>query len=177
MIINKEILEEKGACTPGRNWYLNNFGNVDTYVWDVVEELKKQKDWKGYIKWLFINFKLTGTCEGWHLGGGKLKYRITYVDGKIDGVFESWAENGTRTYLTNYRNDIEHGLMEWWYVNGKLRMRSNFRDGELHGISEWWDMNGKLTYVCYHSHDKEIVSSKSAIIGPIFKILYYMYIR
>ena len=41
-------------------------------------------------------------------------------DGKLDGFFESYYENGQLNYKQNYKDGIRDGLFYHYYENGQL---------------------------------------------------------
>jgi hypothetical protein len=59
------------------------------------------------IKCNYKNGKLNGLYQEWH-NNGKLWNKCTYLNGEYDGDFESWERNG---FLIDAR----------FYINGKLQ--------------------------------------------------------
>jgi len=73
----------------------------------------------------------TGIVETFHRRGkGRIKYRETYKDGKLEGLWEKF------------------------YENGQLRSRQNYKNGKLDGLSEWFYTNGRGSRRCYKDDEK-----------------------
>ena len=71
--------------------------------------------------------------------------RITYKDGMLDGLFESFHPNSQLEVRENYKLGVEHGLHETFYKNGQLQETGNFIDGKPDGLWEFFDEYGQLT--------------------------------
>ncbi len=68
---------------------------------------------------------------------GKMK------DGKLDGLWTDWYENGKKNIEENYKDGELDGLKTWWYRNGQKRKEGNYKDGKPDGLWTWWYKNGK----------------------------------
>jgi antitoxin component YwqK of YwqJK toxin-antitoxin module len=51
---------------------------------------------------------------------GKLSNKVTYVNGKIHGSWESYYTDGKLCSKGTYINDIRYGLWVWYFSNGEL---------------------------------------------------------
>ena len=107
----------------------------------------KDVDWNDLIKrdglWYekFTNEPFTGNSTG--LKQGKVK------DGKKDGVWLYYFENG-QLYLKNtYKDGKKNGERLKYYDNGQLMEKGNYKEGKK--IGEWLEYykNGKLYTVSY----------------------------
>ena len=58
-------------------------------------------------------------------------------DGKWDGPFESYHDNGQLRRKGTYKDGVEDGPVEEYYVNGQLYEKGIYRDGEKCG--EWFE--------------------------------------
>ena len=96
----------------------------------------------------------------------KLRYEV--IDGKKNGRYESYYENGQLKRKTTFKNDKYHGQYSEYYENGQLAIETSFDqgrydgqvlmyfedgtmqakgmrlDGEFHGIQESYYTNGRL---------------------------------
>lgn len=75
---------------------------------------------------------------------GKLAVEAPYRNGKLDGVFRSFDENGKLHETIGYLDGEEEGFSIIYYENGKKKSRETYRRGVLNGVSEEWFENGKL---------------------------------
>ena len=72
--------------------------------------------------------------------GGKTEYEGSYKDGKEDGKWTYWYENGQKKSEITYK-DGKRELYTEWHENGQKRFEATFKDGEL--IEETrWDEDG-----------------------------------
>jgi antitoxin component YwqK of YwqJK toxin-antitoxin module len=75
--------------------------------------------------------------------------KITYVNGKRNGLYESWYDNGKLEEKVNYKNDKMDGLYESWYDNGILQERSNYKNGKYDGVRKRYIGHGKYQTLNY----------------------------
>ena len=73
---------------------------------------------------------------------GKVAVEAPYKNGKLDGVFRSYYENGNPWQTIGYRDGIEHGISTDYYENGMKRLREVYKDGVLDGTSEQFSERG-----------------------------------
>jgi len=85
----------------------------------------------------------TGTTfSNWD--NGQLKYKGKFIDGKHDGLHESFHESGQLWSTKKFIDGKEDGLHEDYHENGQLWMKSNYKDGNLDGVYENYDEKGQL---------------------------------
>ena len=69
----------------------------------------------------------------------------------VTGIVEEVRDNGQLERIVNYIDGKKDGLYESFHENGQLRFRSNYRenhkDGKLDGLWEEFDRNGQLAQV------------------------------
>jgi hypothetical protein len=66
---------------------------------------------------------------------------ITSKDGKLEGLWTSWHENGQKKMERTYKDGKEEGLATAWYQNGQKRWEVIWKGGKA--VSEtWWDKGG-----------------------------------
>jgi len=73
---------------------------------------------------------------------GQLKK--TYKDGKVDGPYEDYYENGQIRFKTTLKNGKEDGPYEEYYENGQLKIKTTYKNGELDGPTKEYYENGQL---------------------------------
>jgi len=74
-------------------------------------------------------------------GYGETKYEGTLKDGKFDGKWTTWHENGQKESEGNYKTGKKDGKWTWWYFSGSKRSEETYKDGELIRTT-WWDEDG-----------------------------------
>ena len=62
-----------------------------------------------------------------------IKFRTHYSNGKLQGLWEEFNENGQLKSKRNFNNGKQHGPCEEFYQNGQLRYRVNFNDHDRDG--------------------------------------------
>ena len=67
-----------------------------------------------------------------------------YKNGKLDGVFKSYFENGKLWQTIGYKNGIEEGVSTVYFENGSKKSKEIYHGGILDGLTEEWDDQGKL---------------------------------
>ena len=68
----------------------------------------------------------------------------TIINGKRDGFWESYFENGQLNWKGNYKNDNLDGPWEYYHKNGQLSFKGNYVDGKEEGSFEHFKENGKF---------------------------------
>jgi antitoxin component YwqK of YwqJK toxin-antitoxin module len=95
-----------------------------------------------------------GIIETYYKNTKLLKLRETYKNGKKNGLWESFCENGQLHTKRNFINGIKYGLSEEWYENGQLNSRCIYKNGNFHGYFETWHYDGKSNYTCSFDNGK-----------------------
>jgi antitoxin component YwqK of YwqJK toxin-antitoxin module len=67
-----------------------------------------------------------------------------YKNGKRDGLYKAWYENGQLSHELYFKLDMPDHLCRSWYENGKLKYEKKFKDGVLDGLFREWYENGQL---------------------------------
>ena len=101
----------------------------------------------GRVSRIYTVLKGTDVREGVSLTyhpNGKLAVEAPYKNGKLNGVFRSYDENGNLRETIGYKDGEEEGFSILYYENGKKKSSENYRRGTLNGKSEDWYENGKI---------------------------------
>ena len=53
-------------------------------------------------------------------------YEKTYKDGKANGKWTEWYENGQKQVEATFKNDKRNRLWTWWYQNGQKRQEDPY---------------------------------------------------
>jgi len=91
----------------------------------------------------------------------------TLNDGKKDGLWTYWYENGEKIFEGTYINGKENGLWHWWYNNGKKRLQGSFSNGEKTG--EWLFFSTNDEPMSYNQEfSTKIYSSDGRMLDKLF---------
>ena len=71
------------------------------------------------------------------------KEEITFKNGKKNGLFYGWYENGNKKCEINYKNDFKDGLCIYWYQNGNKKGEENWDSSIPIGLWTQWHENGR----------------------------------
>lgn len=74
---------------------------------------------------------------------GKPNSFANYKDGRKDGLWIKWYDNGQKESEANYKNGKLHGLSTNWYENGQKKEVLNWKDGMRNGSSTEWHKDGQ----------------------------------
>ena len=75
--------------------------------------------------------------------GGKTEYEGSYKNGKQDGKWTYWWENGQKGAEETYKDGKEEGLWTEWHENGQKWIEATYKDGERVGKWTLWYKNGQ----------------------------------
>ena len=87
--------------------------------------------------------KLDGPYERYH-ENGQLQEKATYAAGEYDGPYERYYENGQLRTKATYKDVEYHGPFESYHRNGQLELKTTYAAGEEDGPYEWYDSDGGL---------------------------------
>ena len=79
----------------------------------------------------------TRWCEKKFLSSADKNEEITFKDGKFDGLYTSWYDDGKKSSEGTYKDMKENGLWDSWYENGQKKYEKTYRDGELISEEQW----------------------------------------
>ena len=69
---------------------------------------------------------------------GKTLLKGTYKNGKKDGLWTWWYENGQKRRERTFKDGEQDGLWTQWYENGQKDFENLWKDGKLDGLSTFW---------------------------------------
>ena len=95
----------------------------------------------------FTNEPFTGNSTG--LKQGKVK------DGKKDGEWFYYLENGQLHLKNTYKEGKKDGERLKYYDNGKLYRKGNYKDGKRNGLKTDWHKNGRKESEGNWKNDKQ----------------------
>lgn len=87
----------------------------------------------------------SGTCETCFYNG-KLERRITFINGKQDGVDTTYYKTGCPQVITSFVTGLESGSQYYFYDSTQyLAWEMNYQMGEKHGTQIYFKKNGDTT--------------------------------
>jgi len=93
------------------------------------------------------NGKLDGSYANYY-DNGQLRETGNYKNGKQDGAWVSYWSNGQLVLNVNYKNgEMEDGSFVSYHMNGKLNSKGNFKNGRKEGV--WVSYNDDGTVYKY----------------------------
>lgn len=75
---------------------------------------------------------------------GVVEMRGAMKDGKREGIWKSWYEDGSPWSETNYANGKKNGRTITWYDNEKKRYEGFYIDDQESSNWTFWDENGNV---------------------------------
>ena len=72
---------------------------------------------------------------------GKIYGETTFKDGKKDGLWTQWDENGQKRFEVTYKDGKNDGLWTQWYENGQKKYEGTYKDGNQIN-TKCWDEEG-----------------------------------
>jgi antitoxin component YwqK of YwqJK toxin-antitoxin module len=75
---------------------------------------------------------------------GKERMKGIIKNGKREGLWQAWYENGNLWSEAEYRNGINHGKTITYFENGKIRYEGKFEEGNKIGVWKYYDDSGNL---------------------------------
>lgn len=86
-----------------------------------------------------------GTCETCHMNG-TLERRVTFVNGKQNGVDTTYYESGCPQVVRNHVQGVEHGQWIYFYDSTNYEAwEMNYAAGQKHGKHIFFARNGDTT--------------------------------
>ncbi|MFI5171685.1 MAG: toxin-antitoxin system YwqK family antitoxin [Chitinophagales bacterium] len=78
----------------------------------------------------------------YYFKNGKKSQSLTYSNGKLNGKYFKWFENGAIEEEGVMKDDDQAGEWKYYYANGKLRMSGNYISGSKSGEWKVYNLEG-----------------------------------
>ena len=91
----------------------------------------------------FKNGKKNGLWE-WYYENGQLKGKGNIKNGVMNGSYKSYYENGQLKSKGYWKDNKFSGLSKWYYKSDQLLMKVNFKEGLQHGLLEYFNEDGSI---------------------------------
>ena len=106
----------------------NDLANVSFYTpTGALESKGKMKGKKREGKWLF-----------YHPDGKSVMSEENYVNGKLEGVYQTFYASGEPTEVTYYKNGLLDGNYKKYAIKGFLYQDFNYSKGQLNGMAIYY---------------------------------------
>jgi antitoxin component YwqK of YwqJK toxin-antitoxin module len=103
--------------------------------------------------------------------GGLLKEQGTYRNGKLDGAWTEWFDNGQESREGGYRNGNRHGVWRGWWGSRKLADERYYEDGVAVGIwTEWYPSGEVMTrggWLDGEQHGEDIAYEVNGVVARV----------
>ena len=77
-----------------------------------------------------------------HYPNGVVKLKGTSMDGKREGLWQGFFENGYKASEAEYKNGVRNGDIVVFYRNGLMRYQGRYYDDQRAGIWTFYDALG-----------------------------------
>ena len=104
-------------------------------------------------KAIYIEGKQQGEYKLWY-NNGQLSDLCFYRDGKLHGDWKCWHQNGQISDHYIYRNDRPNGEWKSWYDNGQISEIFVYINGKKEGEYKYWHQNGQISEHCFYHFGK-----------------------
>ncbi|MBN2524099.1 MAG: toxin-antitoxin system YwqK family antitoxin [Bacteroidales bacterium] len=91
----------------------------------------------------FRNGKLDGEFITYYKDGS-INRKGEFIDGRYNGKWEQWAENGKKLYEVHYKNDSLCGDFRIWYSTGVLKQKGVYAENTRSGLWIEYDEAGMI---------------------------------
>jgi antitoxin component YwqK of YwqJK toxin-antitoxin module len=98
----------------------------------------------------------TGTAYSYFPDGTTIFTKSDFAEGKQNGEYVEYFQNGQINYKYSFKNGIEDGEWVWYNEEGNLLKKAIYKDGELNG--EWitYHSNGQINVKGQFENGEEI---------------------
>ena len=126
-----------------RTSYLGNkqHGLYERYTWGSRKLIAK-----GYYR----DGNPIGAHERWSKTNNRYYAKYSYIDGKKEGLFESFYPNGRLKTQFYYINNKIEGAYKQWSPTGQRICKCYFKNNKLNGYYRKWHYNGQVRVQCYY---------------------------
>ena len=114
------------------------------FVWSEEVNINDLVKRDGLYYKKFSDEPFTGNVVGLPRGESCCEGRGRVVNGKREGRWTFWYENGQLLSRINHKNGKREGLYERYYENGTLRYRGHYKNGISVGKSEFFHPDGTI---------------------------------
>lgn len=114
----------------------------------------KEQYGKYASKGKLINGKFDGKWTYWY-ENGQIKSEQSYNNGNLDGNHTAWYEDGQMRYEKSYKDGKHDGKHTAWYEDGQIKSEKNYSYGKADGKHTTWYENGQKYYELNYKWGKD----------------------
>jgi antitoxin component YwqK of YwqJK toxin-antitoxin module len=109
----------------------------------------------------YADGRVNGLDESWY-DDGTLKSQRWYANGYREGVHKSWWESGRVKFVYEFEHDLHNGLALDWFRDGTLFKAFNYKNGQESGQQSMFFEDGSLraNYVVKNGRRFGLIGSK-----------------
>jgi antitoxin component YwqK of YwqJK toxin-antitoxin module len=82
------------------------------------------------------------------------------INGKRNGFYKSYYENGNLSVQGTYTNGLEEGQFIYYFKNGNIRATTDYLNGKINGYRISYTPDGKIEFKTKYSFGNEILETK-----------------
>jgi hypothetical protein len=97
-----------------------------------------------------------GPFELYRGENGALMMQGQYRDGKQNGEWTLWYDNGQKASIDHYQDGVQDGDHIGWYTNGKISAMGRYKNGKREGVWKRWDPQGFRNWEETYKDDKQV---------------------
>ena len=126
-------------------------------------------------EYFMVNGKIEGEYKTYY-DNGKLDSVYNFVNGKMEGEYKEYYSTGELQLICNYVNGKIEGEYKSYHRNGKIERLCNYVNGKKHGESKVYFDNGKIYNISNdingepNGEYKEYYYSQSRKDGSLYRI-------
>ncbi|MBT07133.1 MAG: hypothetical protein CMM32_09530 [Rhodospirillaceae bacterium] len=94
-------------------------------------------------RWAFLNGKAEGPYVSFH-DNGQLASMGSYLNGERNGEWLTYHVSGQLMIKETLQNGERHGAWEYYFINGQLREKGNYKNGNMDGAWIGFSVNGNV---------------------------------
>lgn len=150
-------------------YYKNGEVDIENKDYELEVELKEEYDKKGNLifQGSYKNDKPIGihrkfnengkviSTETYNLYGKVVAEGIVLINGKEDGKWVYYYDNGNKKAEGKYLKGKQQGNWKFYYPNGKIKQQGNYSLGKLTGSWKWYYDNGYLLKEEFYIYGKQ----------------------
>lgn len=108
------------------------------------ELIKKYENGAIHSRSEYVDGQLNGIFQSWHINGNLIEFR-EYTKGVKTGIHKGWWSNSKPKFVYNFNNQgqYEGELLEWTKLGGTYKIM-NFNSGKEVGHQRIWDEDGNI---------------------------------
>ncbi len=91
----------------------------------------------------YVDGRKDGLYLSWFENGRKAEQR-TFVGGRRQGTHKGWWPSGKQKFCYQYDNDLLNGQVKEWYSSGQQYKLMNYSDGYELGMQKFWMADGAI---------------------------------